>query len=132
MLKITRKRAVLNLAVLAVIFLLVPSLALATGGSVSATTGSDTTLPWESGLQTLTNSITGPVAGFIAVLGICVCGGMLAFGGELNEIVKRSMQVILAICICVGAAAIVTKFTGSATTVSGATIGHVTTADLAR
>jgi type IV secretion system protein VirB2 len=74
---------------------------------------SNTSLPWETGLTTLMTSITGPVAGILSVLAICVCGGLLAMGAELNDIVKKIMQVVLAIGICVGAATVMTSFTNS-------------------
>ena len=39
-------------------------------------------LPWEGPLQQIQESITGPVAGFIALAAVAVAGGMLIFGGE--------------------------------------------------
>jgi type IV secretory pathway VirB2 component (pilin) len=57
------------------------------------------TLPWEGPLQTLATSLTGPVARSIGVVAIAVCGGMLAFGGELNEITKRILMVVLALTV---------------------------------
>ena len=79
-------------------------------------------LPWESGLSVFMKSITGPVAGIISVLAICVCGGLLAMGAELNDIVKRSAQVVLAIGICVGAATVIGAFTNNQATTTGAEI----------
>jgi type IV secretion system protein VirB2 len=37
-------------------------------------------MPWEAPLETIVNSITGPVAQGIAVLAIAACGLTLAFG----------------------------------------------------
>lgn len=79
-------------------------------------------LPWESGLSVLMKSITGPVAGIISVLAICVCGGLLAMGAELNDIVKKSAQVVLSIGVCVGAATVIGAFTGNQATTTGAEI----------
>ncbi len=42
-------------------------------------------LPWESPLQQIQQSITGPVAGFIALAAVTIAGAMLIFGGELND-----------------------------------------------
>lgn len=52
-------------------------------------------LPWEGPLQQIQQSITGPVAGFIALAAVAVAGGMLIFGGELNDFARRLMYVVL-------------------------------------
>jgi type IV secretion system protein VirB2 len=80
-------------------------------------------LPWESPLQQIQQSITGPVAGFIALAAVAVAGGMLIFGGELNDFARRLMYVVLVAGILLGATQIVALF-GS----SGASIGEVTRA----
>ena len=105
-------RTLLRLAVAVMVGLGVSSVANATHAS----------LPWESGLGVFMASITGPVAGIISVLAICVCGGLLAMGAELNDIVKRSAQVVLAIGICVGAATVIGAFTNNQATTTGAVI----------
>ena len=46
-------------------------------------------LPWESPLQQIQQSITGPVAGFIALAAVAIAGAMLIFGGELNDFARR-------------------------------------------
>ncbi len=95
------------------------ALALVAASTAHATNAA---LPWESGLSVFMRSITGPVAGIISVLAICVCGGLLAMGAELNDIVKRSAQVVLAIGICVGAATVIGAFTNNQATTTGAEI----------
>ena len=75
-------------------------------------------LPWEGPLQQIQQSITGPVAGFIALAAVAVAGGMLIFGGELNEFARRLMYVVLVAGILLGASQIVALF-GS----TGASIG---------
>lgn len=75
-------------------------------------------LPWESPLQQIQQSITGPVAGFIALAAVAVAGGMLIFGGELNDFARRLMYVVLVAGILLGATQIVALF-GS----TGASIG---------
>lgn len=77
-------------------------------------------LPWEGPLQQIQQSITGPVAGFIALAAVAVAGGMLIFGGELNDFARRLMYVVLVAGILLGATQIVALF-GAA----GASIGTV-------
>ena len=79
-------------------------------------------LPWESPLQQIQQSLTGPVAGFIALAAVAVAGGMLIFGGELNDFARRLMYVVLVAGILLGATQIVALF-GS----TGASIGTSST-----
>ncbi|MGE5516182.1 MAG: TrbC/VirB2 family protein [Bacteroidota bacterium] len=58
-------------------------------------------LPWEAPLTTLTNSIRGPVAFAISLLGIIVCGALLIWGGEISEFVRRSVMLVLVIALLV-------------------------------
>lgn len=75
-------------------------------------------LPWEGPLQQIQESITGPVAGFIALAAVAVAGGMLIFGGELNDFARRLMYVVLVAGILLGATQIVGLFGAS-----GASLG---------
>jgi type IV secretion system protein VirB2 len=99
----------LALAVLCVV-LATPALASSGGGG----------LPWEQPLQQIQESITGPVAGFIALAAVAIAGGMLIFGGELNDFARRLMYVVLVAGILLGATQIVGLFGAS-----GASIGDV-------
>ena len=75
-------------------------------------------LPWEGPLQQIQESITGPVAGFIALAAFAVAGGMLIFGGELNDFARRLMYIVLVAGILLGATTLVGLFGAT-----GATIG---------
>ena len=75
-------------------------------------------LPWEGPLQQIQESITGPVAAAIALAAVAIAGGMLIFGGELNDFARRLVYVVLVAGILLGATQIVALF-GS----SGASIG---------
>jgi type IV secretory pathway VirB2 component (pilin) len=97
--------------VLLALFALDPALASTSGGG---------NLPWESPLQQIQQSITGPVAGFIALAAVAIAGGMLIFGGELNDFARRLMYVVLVAGILLGATQIVALFGAS-----GASIGDV-------
>jgi type IV secretory pathway VirB2 component (pilin) len=105
-------RSVRLIVVVAVAVLAIhPALAAGTGGGG---------LPWEGPLQQIQQSITGPVAGFIALAAVAVAGGMLIFGGELNDFARRLMYVVLVAGILLGATQIVGLFNAS-----GASIGDV-------
>lgn len=75
-------------------------------------------LPWEGPLQQIQQSINGPVAGTIALAAVAIAGGMLIFGGELNDFARRLVYVVLVAGILLGATQIVGLF-GAA----GASIG---------
>ena len=65
--------------------------------------GSGGSLPWEGPLEQIQQSITGPVAGYIALAAVAIAGGMLIFGGELNDFARRLMYVVLVAGILLGA-----------------------------
>ena len=70
---------------------------------VLASVSFGSSLPWESPLTTLRTSMTGTVAFSIALIAICVTGGMLIFGGEINEFAKRGSYVVLVLGLLVAA-----------------------------
>lgn len=78
-------------------------------------------LPWESPLQQIQQSITGPVAGFIALAAVAIAGAMLIFGGELNDFARRLCYVALVGGVLLGATQIVALFGAT-----GASIGEAT------
>lgn len=67
-------------------------------------------LPWEGPLQQIQQSINGPVAGTIALAAVAIAGGMLIFGGELNDFARRLVYVVLVAGILLGATQIVALF----------------------
>ncbi|OCP23629.1 MULTISPECIES: TrbC/VirB2 family protein [unclassified Ensifer] len=75
-------------------------------------------LPWEGPLERIQESITGPVAGYIALAAVAIAGGMLIFGGELNDFARRLMYVVLVAGVLLGATQIVALFGAT-----GASIG---------
>ncbi|MCJ9720322.1 conjugal transfer pilin TrbC [Agrobacterium sp. SHOUNA12C] len=89
--------------------LVAPALASSGGGG----------LPWESPLQQIQQSITGPVAGFIALAAVAIAGAMLIFGGELNDFARRLCYVALVGGVLLGATQIVALFGAT-----GASIGE--------
>ena len=74
-------------------------------------------LPWETPLQTLSNSIKGPVAYAVSLMGIVAAGAMLIWGGEINEFVRRIIMLILVISLIVFASNILTTLFNSGATI---------------
>ncbi|MGV4797461.1 TrbC/VirB2 family protein [Rhizobium sp. F40D2] len=98
--------------------LLAAPIVLASVAPVLASSGGS--LPWEGPLQQIQESITGPVAGAIALAAVAIAGGMLIFGGELNDFARRLVYVVLVAGILLGATNIVGLFGAT-----GASIGLV-------
>lgn len=103
------KRSLLTLAVMVLTAVAATSPAFASSGG---------SLPWEGPLEQIQESITGPVAGYIALAAVAIAGGMLIFGGELNDFARRLMYVVLVAGILLGATTIVGLFGAT-----GASIG---------
>jgi len=96
-----------NLALLIVMSLvfLLPEQAFATG-----TAGG---LPYESWLTNLQNSVTGPVAFALSIIGIVVAGGVLIFGGDLNGFFRTLIFLVLVMALLIAANNIMTSFFGA-------------------
>jgi type IV secretion system protein TrbC len=69
-------------------------------------------LPWETPLNRVAQSMTGPVALSISLIALMVAGGTLVFGGELSEFARRSCVAVLAIAFLVLGAGFLTKLFG--------------------
>lgn len=69
-------------------------------------------LPWENPLRLVANSLTGPVALSIAIIALMAAGGILVFGGELNEFARRSCVAVLAIAFLVAGSSFMTTLFG--------------------
>src|SRR6266404_1103796 len=100
--------------VLAALFLPAPHTACgATGGGG---------LPWETPLQTLSNSVTGSVAYTCSLIGIVGAGGVLIFaGGIVNEFLRAVLFCVLVIAFIIAAKNTLTAFGFAA----GATVSQV-------
>ena len=68
---------------------------------------SETGMPWESALQTIVNTLTGPTALAIAVIGTFVAGATLIFGGDMNEWTRRLVMLVLVVGLLVSGTGII-------------------------
>ncbi|MES9904695.1 MAG: TrbC/VirB2 family protein [Sedimenticola sp.] len=75
--------------------------------------GTATGLPWESPLETLQNSITGPVALAISLIAIVIGGAMLIFGGELGDFARKMIVIVLVVAMIVMATSLLTTLFGA-------------------
>ncbi|GHS92666.1 putative conjugal transfer protein TrbC [Planctomycetales bacterium] len=79
-------------------------------------------LPYESAMTTLKTSLTGPVATGIAIIGICVAGGVLIFGGDLNGFFRTMCLIVLVAALLVCSTKILEAFYSDA---SGAVVAAI-------
>ncbi|MCT7910691.1 TrbC/VirB2 family protein [Arcobacter lacus] len=86
-------------------------LVLGTGIALASQTGAN--LPWESPLESLVDSITGPVAFAISLLAIVAAGAGLIFGGEISGFIKTVLYLVLVIAFIVGGASVMKMFSGA-------------------
>ena len=106
------KTSYLTVALLALIIISIGSDALA-----SSTAGGS--LPYESWLTTLKNSVTGPVAFTISTIGIVVAGAALIFGGDLSGFFRTLIFIILVMSFLVGANNLMNTFFGAGAQLTG-------------
>ena len=100
-----RRTVLYIVAAIVVFFMLAPQHAFASEG----TGGS---LPYESWLTNLRNSVTGPVAFALSIIGIVVAGGILIFGGELNGFFRTLIFIVLVMALLIGAQNMMGTFFG--------------------
>ncbi len=80
--------------------------------AATAFAGKGTKLPWESPLEILTRSLTGPVAMAISLVALVICGWALIAGGDMGDFGRRAIMVILAISLLVSGTAIMKELFG--------------------
>lgn len=95
----------ISLALLCAFILLTPQHAF-------ASTGTGGSLPYESWLTSLQNSVTGPVAFTLSIVGIVIAGGVLIFGGDLNGFFRTLIFLVLVMALLVGAQNMMSSFFG--------------------
>lgn len=117
-----------GLLVILALFLLAPLPAFASEG----TGGS---LPYEGWLTNLRNSVTGPVAFALSIIGIVVAGGVLIFGGDLNGFFRTLIFLVLVMALLVGAQNVMSSFFGRGAEITTqdtvTTVTYISTSDKA-
>ncbi len=78
--------------------------------NASASVGTGGSLPYESWLENLRNSVTGPVAFTLSIVGIVIAGGVLIFGGDLNGFFRTLIFLVLVMALIVGAQNVMSTF----------------------
>ena len=69
------------------------------GISVAVAKETGTGMPYESMLTNLSNSLTGPVAKAVALIGIVGSGAALIFGGEISGFLKSVIYLVCSLLI---------------------------------
>lgn len=90
------------------VFVIFPDLAIASSSSG---------MPWEDPLSKVVDSITGPVAFGISVLGVVVAGMSLAFGGQLDGFIQKIAILALVIAVIVMATNVMSAVFGVSSTI---------------
>ncbi len=96
-----------------------------------ASVGTGGSLPYETWLTNLRNSVTGPVAFTLSMIGIVVAGGILIFGGELNAFFRTMIFIVLVMALLVGAQNVMTTFFGRGAEIAALTDGAIQQVQLA-
>ncbi|MEK6731143.1 MAG: TrbC/VirB2 family protein [Pseudomonadota bacterium] len=78
---------------------------------IPAAYATTTGLPWETPLQKILDSLTGPVAKILGVIAIVIAGFGIAFG-ESGSGMRRIFQVILGLSIAFTASSLVVSLFG--------------------
>lgn len=77
-----------------------------------ASQGTGGSLPYEAWLDKLRNSVTGPVAFTLSIVGIVIAGGVLIFGGELNGFFRTLIFIVLVMALLIGSQNMLGTFFG--------------------
>ena len=90
--------------------------------SAFASEGSGGGLPYESWLGKLRDSLTGPFAFTVSIIGIVVAGSVLIFGGDMNGFFRTLVFIVLVMALIVGVNNMMASFFGRGAELSGISI----------
>ncbi len=106
--KLNKRTIIYALVILAALAVVIPA-----ASALATTTGAGGGLPYEGWLTNLRNSVTGPVAFALSIIGIVIAGGVLIFGGELNAFFRTLIFLVLVMALIIGSNNMLTTFFGS-------------------
>ena len=109
--KTVTSRALVSIGLVALVFFTV-------GNDAYAGTATGGSLPYETWLSSLRDSVTGPVAFALSIIGIVIAGGVLIFGGDLNGFFRTLIFIVLVMAFLVGAQNMMTTFFGNAAVIA--------------
>jgi len=72
-----------------------------------------TGMPWETPLEKIKNSLTGPVAMVVSLLGVATAGVSLIYGSEFSDFTRRLIMLVLVIGLLVSASSILSLLFGT-------------------
>ncbi len=106
--KFSKRTIIYVLLILVALAVVIPA-----ASALATTTGAGGGLPYEGWLTSLRNSVTGPVAFALSIIGIVIAGGVLIFGGELNAFFRTLIFLVLVMALIIGSNNMLTTFFGS-------------------
>lgn len=89
-----------------------------------ARASSSTGMPWEDPLNKVVDSVTGPIAFGVSVLGVVVAGMALAFGGQLDGFIQKIAILALVVALIVMATNVMSSLFGVSSTVIAMVAPH--------
>lgn len=105
MLNITKRAGMIALSVTL-------TLVVASEPAFASSGGSGTAMPWEGGLATISNSLQGPVAYAVAIIGFIVAGIGFVIQGEMTGIMKKLVQAVMGIAVLLSVVSLISTFFG--------------------
>jgi type IV secretion system protein TrbC len=90
----------------------------------AATDQGGTGLPFEVPLQKLRDSIKGPVAFAISLIGIISAGAVLIFGGEMSGFLRTMVFLVLVIAIITNASNLISTIGGEGALIANDSLLH--------
>jgi len=70
-------------------------------------------MPWETPMDKIKQSLTGPIAMAISLLGVVVAGVALIFGGEMGDFTRRVIMLVFVIALILSASSFLTALFGT-------------------
>lgn len=84
-------------------------------------------LPFDGWLTKVSNSITGPFAFTVSIVGIVAVGSMLIFGGDMSGFMKTMIFIVLVLSFVITAKNTLSSITGQGAEISKPTFEFIKT-----